>query len=160
MNNNRNYSRGNGNFNNNRKSKEEFEAERKAKIARQTKSLEIIDDICLCLDTFLKEGTGYKITMKEILTFLTEKGYTTVDTKSVSQFNYILMDLCNARKNKNISGDRINVRVMYIQERLKSSFKNDLHDKANDILDKYDTLFAWNDEGTGEDYEPISNKKG
>ena len=80
--------------------------------------------------------------MKEVLSYLNnDKGYSVDDTKVVSQMNYIMMDLANARKNKNVSGDRLNIRVMYIQERFKTSFKKELHDRIVKIIETYNTLF-------------------
>ena len=158
--NNKNYNQTNNNGNFHRKSKEEYEAEKAKQIAMQKVSLEIIDAAAAYLDNFLKSGNGYKVTMREILTHLNDdRGYKIDQTKVISQFNYLLMDLANARKNTHISGDRLNIRVIYIEERLKTSFKSELHDICRDIVKKYDTLFHWNDESTGEGYKTLPERK-
>ena len=162
-----------GNYNNNnygatkkkgftpgRKSKEEYEADRAKQIAKQTHSLEIIDQAAWFMNEFLKNSENYKITMKEVLNFLNnEKGYEPDDTKVISQFNYIMMDLANARKNPRVSGDRINIRVLYLEERLKTSFKSELHERALEIVEKYTNLFGWDKTGTGESYQTLTEKE-
>lgn len=148
------------NFGTHRKSKEEYEAEKAKQIALQSVSLNIIDDSAKFMNDFLKNGTGYKITMREILSYLNDTcGYDIDQTKVISQFNYLMMDLANARKNTHISGDRLNIRVLYIEERMKTSFKKELHDRAREIVKKYDTLFHWNDESTGDNYTTLPERK-
>ena len=151
------------NFKNNsrpRKSPEEYEAEKKAQLERQSKNLDMIEDVASILDEFLTKGEGYKITMKDVLTIMTDtKGHAAEDTKPISQFSYILLDLANARKNTKISGDRLNIRVMYIEERLKTSYKSELHPRIIDMIKKYSTLFKWDEGSNGEDYTAITEKE-
>ena len=75
------------------------EAEKQAKLEQQAKNLQIIADTAAYLDNLLRQGLENNVKMKDILDYLTERGYSADDTKVVSQFNYILMDLCNAQKN-------------------------------------------------------------
>lgn len=141
------------------KTKEEYEAEKAAQIAKQSKSLDIIESVAQYLDNFLAKGEGYKVSMKEVLTYLnTDCGYSVEDTKVISQFNYILMDLANARKNPKISGDRLNIRVLYIEERFKTSFKSELHKKAENIIDTYTNLFYWDAKADGENYNTLEKE--
>lgn len=126
-----------------RKSEKDFEAIREAQIAHQSKSLDIIEDVAAYLNTFLQKGDSYKVIMRDILIRLNEK-YTIEETKIVSQHNYLMMDLANARKNRSMTNDRINIRIMYIQERFKTSYRPELHDRISAIIEKYNTLFAWN----------------
>ena len=107
----------------NRRSKEEYEARKAAQLEQQGKNLDVIEDIAKYLDTWLKgEKSANRITMKDILTMLNdEKGYSVDETKAVSQYSYMLMELANARNNKYVSADRINIRIMYIEERMKTS---------------------------------------
>lgn len=142
-----------------RKSKEEYEAEKAAQIAKQTKSLEIIDAVAEYLDNFLTKGEGFRVSMKDLLTYLnTEKGFSADDTKVTSQFNYLMTELANSRKNTRISGDRLNIRVMYIEERFKTSFKSELHDKVREIINTHTTLFAWDDSATAENYNTLEKE--
>lgn len=150
------------NFNNkggfNKKSKEEYEAQKAEQIARQTKNLDVIEEICSYLDEMLKNGTTHT-TMKEVLNHLNnEKGFTADETKSVSQYSYLLMELANARGNKYISGDRTNIRIMYIEERFKTSFKKELHERAIGIVDKFTTLFAWDEKANADNYNVLGDQ--
>lgn len=145
------------NNNGNRRTKEEYEAIKAAQLEQQGKNLDVIEDIAAFLDNWLlSEKKSNRITMKEILNELNNvKGYSADDTKAVSQYSYLLMELANARNNKYVSGDRINIRIMYIEERLKTSFKRELHDRAIDIVDKYTTLFYWDEQANAEGYQVL-----
>lgn len=143
--------------NGNRRTKEEYEAIKATQLAQQGKNLDVIEDIAAFLDQWLlSEKKSNRITMKEILNELNNvKGYSADDTKAVSQYSYLLMELANARNNKYVSGDRINIRIMYIEERMKTSFKKELHDRAIDIVDKYNTLFFWDEQSNAEEYQVL-----
>ena len=143
--------------NGNRRTKEEYEAIKATQLALQGKNLDVIESIAEFLDQWLQsEKKSNRITMKEILNELNNvKGYSADDTKAVSQYSYLLMELANARNNKYVSGDRINIRIMYIEERMKTSFKKELHDRAIDIVDKYNTLFFWDEQSNAEDYKVL-----
>lgn len=145
------------NTNGNRRTKEEYEAIKAAQLALQCKNLDVIESIAEFLDQWLQsEKKSNRITMKEILNELNNvKGYSADDTKAVSQYSYLLMELANARNNKYVSGDRINIRIMYIEERMKTSFKKELHDRAIDIVDKYNTLFFWDEQSNAEEYQVL-----
>lgn len=158
QNNNRNYN------NKPYKSKEEYQAEKARQIEMQTKSIDIIartaEFLNKCIATDTSDGYKRKITMKQILAYLNDTyHFEPEDTRVVSQFNYLLMELANARRNKNISGDRLNIRVMYIEERLKTSFKKELHQTITDkIITANGSLFYWDTEADGEEYAPIPEK--
>ena len=143
--------------NGNRRTKEEYEAIKAAQLALQGKNLDVIESIAEFLDQWLQsDKKSNRITMKEILNELNNvKGYSADDTKAVSQYSYLLMELANARNNKYVSGDRINIRIMYIEERMKTSFKKELHDRAIDIVDKYNTLFFWDEQSNAEEYQVL-----
>lgn len=145
----------------NRRSKEEYEARKAAQLEQQGKNLDVIEDIAKYLDNWLQgEKSANRITMKDILTMLNdEKGYSVDDTKAVSQYSYMLMELANARNNKYVSGDRINIRIMYIEERMKTSFKRELHDRAIGIVDTYTTLFYWDDQANAESYNVLGDNE-
>ena len=145
------------NTNGNRRTKEEYEAIKAAQLALQGKNLDVIESIAEFLDQWLQsEKKSNRITMKEILNELNNvKGYSVDDTKAVSQYSYLLMELANARNNKYVSGDRINIRIMYIEERMKTSFKKELHDRAINIVEKYNTLFFWDAQSNAEDYKVL-----
>lgn len=146
------------NSNGNRRTKEEYEAIKAAQIAQQSKNLDVIEDIAAYLDNWLRteEKKSNRVTMKEILNELNEvKGYSADDTKAVSQYSYLLMELANACNNKYVSGDRLNIRIMYIEERLKTSFKKELHERAVGIVDKYNALFYWDTQANAKDYTAL-----
>lgn len=145
------------NTNGNRRTKEEYEAIKATQLALQGKNLDVIESIAEFLDKWLQsEKKSNRITMKEILNELNNvKGYSVDDTKAVSQYSYLLMELANARNNKYVSGDRINIRIMYIEERMKTSFKKELHDRAINIVEKYNTLFFWDAQSNAEDYKVL-----
>lgn len=146
------------NNNGNRRTKEEYEAIKAAQIAQQSKNLDVIEDIAAYLDSWLRctEKQTNRITMKQILSELNDvKGYSADDTKAVSQYSYLLMELANACNNKYVSGNRLNIRIMYIEERLKTSFKKELHDRAVAIVDKYNALFYWDEQANAEGYNVL-----
>lgn len=147
----------NNNTNGNRRTKEEYDAIKATQLALQGKNLDVIESIAEFLDQWLQsEKKSNRITMKEILNELNNvKGFSADDTKAVSQYSYLLMELANARNNKYVSGDRINIRIMYIEERMKTSFKKELHDRAIDIVDKYNTLFFWDEQSNAEEYQVL-----
>ena len=145
----------------NRRNKEEYEARKAAQLEQQNKNLDVIADIAKYLNEWLMDAQeSTRITMKDILTMLNdEKGYSVDETKAVSQYSYMLMELANARNNKYISGDRINIRIMYIEERLKTSFKRELHDRAIGIVDTYTELFYWDDPANAESYNVLGDNE-
>ena len=104
--------------------------------------LKVLEDISAFLDNFLKTSTFYRVNMKEILTHLSDNGYNAEDTKAVSQLNYLLMDLTNARKNRNIDEHRLDIRVIYIKERFQTYFKSEFHEQIDKMFATYNTLFA------------------
>lgn len=162
---------GKGKFNNNtgnkrnyenRRSKEEYEAQKAAQLEQQGKNLDVIEDIAAFLDNWLMstDKKSNRVTMKEILNELNNvKGYSVDDTKAVSQYSYMLMELANACNNRYVSGDRINIRIMYIEERMKTSFKKELHDRAIRIVDKYSNLFFWDNYANAENYQVLGESK-
>ena len=105
-------------------------------------------------------NTIQKITMKDILNYLTtEKGFAQDDTKTVSQINYTLMDLANAQRSGYITGNRINIRILYIQERMKTSFRKELYTRIDKIMESYYNLFLWNEEGSNESIEIVTTQE-
>ena len=157
FNNNRN--NGNRNFNNrnnNRNNNQQYNKKQEI-IAKQNANLDMIEAVAEYLDNAIANtdisntSNIQKITMKEILNYLVnDKGFAQDDTKTVSQFNYIMMDLANAQRSGYVSGDRINIRILYIQERLKTSFKKELHNRIDNIMESYRHLFQWNDDNKSE----------
>lgn len=150
FNNNRNR---NNNFNNNRNNKNTQNIKKQEIIEKQNKSLDMIEAVAEFLNSAVANteladsNTIQKLTMKEILTYLVnDKGFAQDDTKTVSQYNYLMMDLANAQRSGYISGNRINIRILYIQERLKTSFKKELHSRVDKIMETYTNLFMWNEE--------------
>ena len=154
-NNNRNFNNRNNNRNNNQQN-----AKKQEIIAKQKKNLDMIEAVAEYLNNIVatpevatdNTTTAQKISMKEILDYLVNiKGFAQDDTKAVSQFNYIMMDLANAQKSGFINGNRINIRILYIQERLKTSFKKELHPTIDKIMEDYSNLFLWNEDNKSED---------
>jgi hypothetical protein len=154
-NNNRNFNNRNNNRNNNQQN-----AKKQEIIAKQKKNLDMIEAVAEYLNNIVaasevaadNTAPAQKITMKEILDYLVNnKGFAQDDTKAVSQFNYIMMDLANAQKSGFINGNRINIRILYIQERLKTSFKKELHPTIDKIMEDYSNLFLWNEDNKSED---------
>lgn len=159
FNNNRNNNRNFNNRNNNRNNNQQ-NAKKQEIIAKQKKNLDMIEAIAEYLNNIVatsevavdNTAPAQKITMKEILDYLVNnKGFAQDDTKAVSQFNYIMMDLANAQKSGFINGNRINIRILYIQERLKTSFKKELHPTIDKIMEDYSNLFLWNEDNKSED---------
>lgn len=128
-----------------RKTKEDYQKEQNAIVEQQKRSLSMIDETCSYLNNYListSKNNYNKVNMREILSFLNEeKGHPFDATKAIAQYNYLLMDLANARKNKSITGTRINIRIAYIKERLESFLKKELHPKIDDMMKKYEALF-------------------
>lgn len=160
FNNNRNNNRNFNNRNNNNKNNNQQNAKKQEIIAKQKKNLDMIEAIAEYLNNIVAASEvaadnttpAQKITMKEILDYLVNnKGFAQDDTKAVSQFNYIMMDLANAQKSGFINGNRINIRILYIQERLKTSFKKELHPTIDKIMEDYSNLFLWNEDNKSED---------
>ena len=154
---------GNGNnrrFNNNRRRNNndnaspsvDYKAKKAELIKKQTANLDMIDKVSGFLDGLVKDTKDdTRITMKQIIDFLNENGYDKDSTKTISQYNYLLMDLANAQICNYISGNRLNIRILYIQERLKSSYKKELTDAIETLFGKHSYLFKWaEDTGDGE----------
>lgn len=149
-NNNGNYKKNYNNKNNNNNSSE-YMAKKAEIISRQKINLDMIDKVAAYLDGVVKNATPEtKIAMKQIIEHLDTCGFTKDDTKVVSQYNYLLMDLANAQICNYINGNKVNIRILYIQERLKSSYKKELNNDIDRLLGKYKNLFNWA-ESTGDD---------
>lgn len=143
------------NYNNNRENQNNNSAEYMAKkaeiIAKQKINLDMINKVSAYLDNCVVNATAdTKIAMKQIIEYLDTCGFTKDDTKVISQYNYLLMDLANAQICNYINGNKINIRILYIQERLKSSYKKELNGDIDKLLGRYKNLFNWN-ESTGDD---------
>lgn len=144
------------NYNNNRENSNntnasEYMAKKAEIIAKQRTNLEMISKVSAYLDNCVATATtDTKIAMKQIIEYLDTCGFTKDDTKVISQYNYLLMDLANAQICNYINGNKINIRILYIQERLKSSYKKELNNDIDKLLGKYKNLFNWN-ESTGDD---------
>lgn len=137
----------------------EYMAKKAEIIAKQKTNLDMINKVSSYLDNLIVNATvDTKIAMKQIIEYLDTCGFTKDDTKVISQYNYLLMDLANAQICNYIKGNKINIRILYIQERLKSSYKKELSDDIDRLLGKYTNLFNWN-ESTGDDsieFTPIT----
>lgn len=137
----------------------EYMAKKAEIIAKQRTNLDMISKVSSYLDNLIVNATAdTKIAMKQIIEYLDTCGFTKDDTKVISQYNYLLMDLANAQICNYIKGNKINIRILYIQERLKSSYKKELSDDIDKLLGKYKNLFNWN-ESTGDDsieFTPIT----
>lgn len=142
------------NFNgkNNNLSKEEYLAKKKEKMERQTRNLDMIENVAEYLDNLLKNKSDSRVRVRDLIDYLQTKGYNTDETKDISQTNYIMVELANAQKNDRISGDRTNIRVLYLEERLKTSYMKELHERVDSIIKTYDSLFKWDTKATGEEY--------
>lgn len=130
--------------------------EKERKLNQQVEQLQIIADTTAYLEYLLKNNVEDKkfIQMKDILDYLNNtRNYTAEQTKRISQYNYMLMDLYNAQRNDKINGNRINIRILYIQERFVTSFKKELHLSIKKIIATYTNLFHWDDTVTGEEYK-------
>lgn len=142
-----------------RKTEEEYAVIKAAQIAQQNKNLDVIFDSCAYLEKAISDSSIRRINMKDVLNYLNnEKNYTAEDTKPVSQYNYMLIELANARRNTYITDDRMNIRVLYIHERLKTSFKRELHERIESLLKTYPTLLKWEDT-TGANYKTVMDEK-
>lgn len=153
------------NYNNNNNSNNnssEYMVKKAEIIAKQRTNLGMIDKVSAYLDKCVVEATtDTKIAMKQIIEYLDTCGFTKEDTKVISQYNYLLMDLANAQICNYINGNKINIRILYIQERLKSSYKKELNNDIDKLLGKYKNLFKWN-ESTGDDsieFTPITQEE-
>lgn len=125
-----------------RKSKEEMEAERVRILECQRISLDILNLIAYHLENFLNDSKQYKLNMTTLLQYLVgDKHYTPEQTKIISQHNYLFLDLANAKKNSSISQDRITLRVNYIEERLKTAYRKELHDRIDELMETHNILF-------------------
>lgn len=158
--------RKNGNFNKNNRNNSQNNVKRQEVLDRQNKSLDMIEAVAGYLDSIIANtgmadtNTIQKITMKDILNYLTtEKGFAQDDTKTVSQINYTLMDLANAQRSGYITGNRINIRILYIQERMKTSFRKELYTRIDKIMESYYNLFLWNEEGSNESIEIVTTQE-
>lgn len=140
----------------------EYMAKKAEIIAKQRTNLDMISKVSSYLDNLIVNATAdTKIAMKQIIEYLDTCGFTKDDTKVISQYNYLLMDLANAQICNYIKGNKINIRILYIQERLKSSYKKELSDDIDKLLGKYKNLFNWN-ESTGDDsieFTPITENE-
>jgi len=146
------------NFNGNKLSKEEYQTKKKAKMEKQSKNLEMTSLVAEYLDGILKSNSETKIAMSTVLDFLLEKGFSKEDTKDIAQTNYIMVELANAQKNTRISGTRVNIRVLYLEERLKTSYMVELHEQIGEIIKKYDSLFFWDQDSDAEGYTIITDQ--
>lgn len=153
------YNKGNRHNNKGRWTPEERKRkaeEKERKLNQQVEQLQIIADTTAYLEYLLKNNVEDKkfIQMKDILDYLNNtRNYTAEQTKRISQYNYMLMDLYNAQRNDKINGNRINIRILYIQERFVTSFKKELHLSIKKIIATYTNLFHWDDTVTGEEYK-------
>ena len=131
----------------NKPNKADFAAKREEIIKKQKANLEMINDVADYLNTWVghtSETFTDKMSMKEIISYLSDvKNYPTESTKVISQYNYLLMDLANAQHSKYIDGNRIAIRVIYIDERLKTTFRKELHSDIDDMFEKYSNLFFY-----------------
>lgn len=158
--------RKNGNFNNRNNKNNSQNAKKQEILEKQNTNLDMIEAAAEYLDNTIANtelsdaNTIVKITMKEILNYLiNDKGFAQEDTKTISQFNYILMDLANAQRSGYITGNRINIRILYIQERLKTSFKKELHARIDKIMETYYHLFLWNEDNTEGSIEIVATEE-
>ena len=133
-----------GNFNKRRNNNHPQDADKAARIAdlieKQTKNLNMIEASVKFLDEFIKNGQENKISMKEVIDNLSNNGFTQDETKIISQFNYLLIDLANAQKSSFISSEpnRIGIRVEYIHERFRTSYRKELYSIIDEMMSKYD----------------------
>lgn len=123
---------------------EKFESQHQAILDAQKQSLKIIAETASFLDNSLKNEAEYKVSMRDIINNLIKNGYAVNDAKALTQHNYLLLDLAKARRNRYISIESINLRIAYIQDRLKSMFRIELHNQILDLIKTNNTLFAWN----------------
>lgn len=157
---NNNYNGKNKNYSSKPRMTDEEYAARKAQLLeKQTKSLDVINDACAFLEKAIADPAIHRVSMKDVLGYLNgEKNYTADETKSISKINDVLIELANARMNRYIADDRNNIRVLYVHERMKTSFKKELHDRIDQLLKDYPVLLKWSDT-TGENYKTVMEEK-
>lgn len=115
---------------------------RTEQVARQTKVLDIIVDVMDLLSEYL-EGSSYTLSMKDVSAHLNDSGkHDVIDLRTASQYNYILIDLAKSHKNKFIAEDKVELRCLYAQDRLRMFFKPELHSKVMDAIKKHPALFT------------------
>lgn len=159
-----NNNRKNGNFNRNNKNNPQ-NAKKQEILKQQNRNLDMIESVAEYLDNLVatnvsEEEGNQRITMKEILNYLTtDKGFAQDETKSVSQINYTMMDLANAQRSGYINGNRINIRILYIQERMKTSFRRELYNRIDKIMESYYHLFHWNEDTDNESIEIVTTQE-
>ena len=159
-----NNNRKNGNFNRNNKNNPQ-NAKKQEILKQQNRNLDMIESVAEYLDNLVatnisEEEGNQRITMKEILNYLTtDKGFARDETKSVSQINYTMMDLANAQRSGYINGNRINIRILYIQERMKTSFRRELYNRIDKIMESYYHLFHWNEDDDNESIEIVTTQE-
>ena len=159
-----NNNRKNGNFNRNNKNNPQ-NAKKQEILKQQNRNLDMIESVAEYLDNLVatnvsEEEGNQRITMKEILNYLTtDKGFAQDETKSVSQINYTMMDLANAQRSGYINGNRINIRILYIQERMKTSFRRELYNRIDKIMESYYHLFHWNEDNDNESIEIVTTQE-
>lgn len=142
-----------------RMSNEEYAKIKAEKLAFQTKSVEVIEATCDFLEKKISDASVHKIAMRDLLAYLNgEKGYTADETRSVSRLNDIIIDIANGRMNKYISDDRMNIRVLYFHERMKTTFKKELHERIENMMKNYPALLKWVDTN-GEGYKTVMEEK-
>lgn len=116
----------------------------KAILDAQQQTLDVIDEAVSFLNNILLTDASRKVTMRDIVSHLIKNGYIINEAKAVAQYNYLILDLAKARKNKYITAEQINLRIAYIQDRLKSTFRAELHDQILEMIRTNSMLFAWN----------------
>lgn len=141
---NNNYKKGNGGYN---KKKPQIDPEkakaRKEMMERKEKEFNILEDAVNYLNLRVSEiysstdmdRSEYKISAKSIIDALIANGYTSEDTKMISQFTSILSDLARAQTNKNIEAHRKQLRVMYFVDRLHAYFGKTFLSRINDMIE-------------------------
>ena len=118
------------------------EQARSEQLARQTRVLNILIDVMDLLSEYLA-GSSYSLSMKDVSTHLNESGkYDVMDLKTASQYNYILIDLAKSHKNKFVAKDKIEIRCLYVQDRLRVFFKPELHEDVMKAIMDHPTLFT------------------
>ena len=138
---------------------EEYAARKAQLLEKQTKSLEVINAACEFLEKAIADPAVRHVSMKDVLGYLNgDKKYTADETKAISKINDVLIELANARMNHYIADDRNNIRVLYVHERMKTSFKKELHDRIDQLLNDYPVLLKWSDT-TGENYKTVMEEK-
>jgi len=138
---------------------EEYAAHKAQLLEKQTKSLDVINDACAFLEKAIANTAIHRVSMKDVLGYLNgEKKYTADETKAISKINDVLIELANARMNRYIADDRNNIRVLYVHERMKTSFKKELHERIDQLLKDYPVLLKWSDT-TGENYKTVMEEK-